>query len=399
VVLRYEATEAFLDDKPDMEWIDSEMGWAEYNDFGHDRVYVLDPNLQPIYVAREGESQPLVLYDQDRSLVDPLAVRFRSPDMAAEIAAYEAGETDWPPQVSDVVEINGRVAFVSALPVVSNWEEQEQDPGTYYTHVAIQFLDNGIASDMAKDYLLTGAHFDSSPGLAMNQTMVPVANAAGRFVAWFKWQPEHPGRSLLTETLPASLGLLGFIGLVIALLLVGLGRSTAALEKARAEALHRATHDPLTGLANRALFAERLERSPLPLSLLALDLDRFKQVNDTLGHEAGDDLLKQVAARLSATVGDKGFVARLGGDEFMVLVSSTHDPDLLAELAGDIVMSIAEPFHLGRNVASIGVSVGIATAITDERHDLVARADVALYDAKESGRNTYRIFDQAKRAA
>ena len=229
--------------------------------------------------------------------------------------------------------------------------------------------------------------------------MVPIANEAGRFVAYFKWQPERPGRALLADTLPASLGLLGVIGAVIALLLFGLARSTAALDKARAEALYRATHDPLTGLANRALFAERLERTPLPLALLALDLDRFKGVNDTLGHEAGDDLLKQVAKRLSTVVGDKGLVARLGGDEFMVLVPGKVDRSVLGEMAADIVQSIAEPFRLGRDVANIGVSVGIATALTSEREDLVARADVALYDAKESGRNTCRVFDEIRKAA
>ena len=171
------------------------------------------------------------------------------------------------------------------------------------------------------------------PNTLPNETMVPIANDAGRFVAYFKWQPERPGQALLADTLPASLGLLGVIGLIIALLLSGLARSTAALDKARAEALHRATHDPLTGLANRALFAERLERSPLPLALLALDLDRFKQVNDTLGHEAGDELLKQVAKRLNTVVGDKGIVARFGGDEFMVLIPGRVERSMLGELA------------------------------------------------------------------
>ena len=399
VVLQYDIVDALLGNEPDLEVIDAEMGWSEYDTFGHDRVYVLDADLRPIYAARAGESQDVALYDEDRGFIDPMAVRFRSPELAAAIAAYEAGETDWPPQLSDIVDIDGRIAFVSTLPIVSNWEEQEQDPGTYYTHVAIQFLDNGIASGMAKDYLLTGAHFDASPGLARNQTMVPVANQAGRFVAWFKWQPDRPGRALLTEMLPVGLGLLAVIGIVIALLLIGLGRSTAALDRARAEAQHRATHDALTGLANRALFNERLERSPLPLSLLALDLDRFKQVNDTLGHEAGDELLKQVTGRLTTIVGDKGMVARLGGDEFMVLVASTHDRSVLTELAGDIVTALAEPFHLGRHVANIGVSVGIAIALTDERNELVARADSALYDAKESGRNTYRLFEDIKAAA
>jgi diguanylate cyclase (GGDEF)-like protein len=399
VVLRYEAAEAFLSDEPDLDWIDSEMGWAEYVDFGHDRVYVLDRNLRPIYAARDGEGQDVASYDSDRAVIDPIAARFRAPELVSAIAAYETGEADWPPQLSDFVTIAGRIAFASVLPITSNWEGQEQEPGTHYYHVAIQFLDNGIADAMMEDYLLTGAHFDAVPNTLANETMVPIANAAGRFVAYFKWQPERPGQALLADTLPASLGLLAVIGVVIAVLLVGLARSTAALDKARADALHRATHDPLTGLANRALFNERLERSPLPLALLALDLDRFKQVNDTLGHEAGDELLRQVARRLTAVVGDSGIVARPGGDEFMVLVHGATDHTALSDLAARIVAAIAEPFTLDQGIASIGVSVGIATALTDEREDLVSRADFALYDAKESGRNTYRVFDGIRKAA
>lgn len=399
IVLRYETAEAFLGDEPDLEWIDAEFGWAEHLDYGHDRVYVLDANLQPIYAAREGESQDVSAYTGDRSAVDPIVVRFRTPEMVAAIEAYEYGEAGWPPQVSDFVSIGGRVALVSVIPIASNWEGQEQSAGSHHYHVAMQYLENGFADTMMSDYLLTGAHFDAVPNTLPGEALVPVANEAGRFIAYFKWQPERPGRALLADTLPASLGLLAVIGIVIALLLFGLARSTAALERARAEALHRATHDPLTGLANRALFNERLERSSLPLSLLALDLDRFKHVNDTMGHEAGDDLLRQVAGRLTEIVGNRGIVARLGGDEFMVLVTDPVDTPSLGEMAGQIVAAIAEPFKLGRETAHIGVSVGIATALTDERADLVSRADFALYDAKESGRNTYRVFDEIKQAA
>lgn len=399
VVLRYETAEAFLADEPDLDWIDAEMGWGEYSDFSHDRVYVLDPDLRPIYAAREGESQDLSSYDVDRAIIDPMAVRFRAPEMVAAIVAYEYGEADWPPQLSDFVTIGGRVALASVLPVTSNWEDQEQEAGEHYYHVAIQFLDNGIAEAMTEDYRLAGVHFDAVPSTLPGETMVPIANQAGRFVAYFKWKPERPGEALLADTLPASLGLLAVVGVIIAMLLIGLARSTAALEWARSEALHRATHDPLTGLANRALFNERLERSPLPLALLALDLDRFKHVNDTLGHEAGDELLRQVAGRLSDVVGNAGVIARLGGDEFMVLVPGTIDQAQLGNLASRIVATIAEPFVLGRDTASIGVSVGIATALTDERDDLVSRADFALYDAKESGRNTYRVFEEIRKAA
>ncbi|MEO6015304.1 MAG: diguanylate cyclase [Devosia sp.] len=399
VVLRYEATQAFLGDEPDFDWIGSEFGDIEYADFGHDRVYVLDAGLNPIFAARDGSSREIASYDSDRAVVDPLAVRFRAPQLAAEIAGYQDGKSDWPPQLTDVISIGGRVAFVSIMPIVSNWEGQEQDPGSTYLHVAIKYLDNGVADGLMDEYLLEGAHFASVPNALPGEAVVPIANAAGRFAAYFKWRPETPGQALLGETLPASLGLLGVVCMVIGTLLFFLARSTAALERARADALHRATHDPLTGLANRALFNETLQRSRLPLALLALDLDRFKEVNDTLGHEAGDELLQQVADRLNAIVGDLGTVARIGGDEFMVLVSGVKEPPILADLATRIVAAIAEPFRLGRDTANIGISVGIATAITDQRDDLVSRADFALYDAKESGRNTYRLFDDLAKAA
>ena len=174
---------------------------------------------------------------------------------------------------------------------------------------------------------------------------------------------------MLFRSLPASLGLIGVIAVVLGLLLWGLGSSTKALEKARAEAHYRATHDPLTGLGNRALFYEMLEHSPLPLTLLALDLDRFKAVNDKLGHEAGDELLRQVAGRLSDLVRDTDLVARIGGDEFMILISGPVDDRRAEELASRVVSAIAEPFLIVNELAHIGVSVGIATA-ADERKDL-----------------------------
>ena len=103
--------------------------------------------------------------------------------------------------------------------------------------------------------------------------------------------------------------------------------------------------------------------------------------------------------RLGKLVRPTDLVARLGGDEFMVLIQSPRDAAVLPELAARIVAAIAEPFRLGRDTAHIGVSVGIATALTDERSELVSRADFALYDAKECGRNTWRVFEELKQAA
>jgi diguanylate cyclase (GGDEF)-like protein len=398
-VLRPEATEAFLGDKPDMDAIETQFGIAEYDDYSHDRVYVLDPDLKPVFAASEGKTRPVAAYDVDRTVIDPLAVRFRSSENVAAIAAFEDGDADWPPQLSDWVVLDGRVALATVMPIVSDWTDQEQTPGNYYLHALVRYLDDDLASGLIDQYMLDGIAFAATPASAPDQLALPIADASGRFIAWFKWTPERPGRELLTETLPASLGLLAVVGLIIALLLFSLARSTRALERARADALHRATHDPLTGLANRALFTERLERAPLPLTLLALDLDRFKAVNDTFGHEAGDELLRQVAARLSPLIGENDVLARLGGDEFMMLLSGDADSRRIADLASGIVRTLGEPFRLATGTANIGVSVGIATALTDERSDLVSRADFALYDAKESGRNTLRVFDDLQKAA
>ena len=164
---------------------------------------------------------------------------------------------------------------------------------------------------------------------------------------------------------------------------------------------HMARHDALTGLPNRVLFREHLERA-LPrvkrgdtLALLLLDLDGFKAVNDTLGHPAGDELLRQVASLLRATVRETDLVARLGGDEFAVIQVGAEGADELVALAERLVAKLRMPFEvLGRN-AEIGASVGIApaSAETISADELLRSADVALYRAKAMGRGTWCFFE------
>ena len=162
-----------------------------------------------------------------------------------------------------------------------------------------------------------------------------------------------------------------------------------------------AHHDALTGLPNRILFNDRLQsalaqldRGP-PFAVLCLDLDRFKAVNDTLGHPVGDLLLRAVADRICACVRNGDTVARLGGDEFAVVgLNLSSDPDA-AEIAERVIKSLNEPFNLDGHVVSIGCSIGIATA---PRHGsfadkLLKNADTALYRAKTEGRNIFRFFE------
>ncbi|UPG72168.1 EAL domain-containing protein [Roseomonas gilardii subsp. gilardii] len=168
-----------------------------------------------------------------------------------------------------------------------------------------------------------------------------------------------------------------------------------------------AHHDPLTGLANRTLLHERLAAAigeaggrEGHLVVLALDLDRFKVVNDTYGHAAGDDLLRQVAARLGELVGPDDTVSRLGGDEFVILWRGAASRAGVEPLARRIVRSLVTPFILDGNMAQVGTSVGIALHPQDGAtpESLMRNADTALYRAKAEGRGTVRFFEPAMEA-
>ncbi|WP_133365458.1 putative bifunctional diguanylate cyclase/phosphodiesterase [Qipengyuania sediminis] len=159
--------------------------------------------------------------------------------------------------------------------------------------------------------------------------------------------------------------------------------------------------DSLTGLANRhhmeGLLARTLDayrNARRSCALMLLDLDRFKQVNDTLGHPAGDELLKQVAGRLATVVGKEGTIGRLGGDEFLVMLPDMDDRGELGELAQRIIQMVSQPYSLGGSRAIIGTSIGIATAPYDgiDAEALTSAADLALYAAKGGGRGHYRFF-------
>ena len=166
--------------------------------------------------------------------------------------------------------------------------------------------------------------------------------------------------------------------------------------------------DELTGLANRRKLNDRLTAmlsafriSQRSCALMMLDLDRFKQVNDTMGHPAGDELLKQVAQRLSSIVKDAGEVGRLGGDEFQVLLPDMDDRGTLGELANRIVQSISQPYQINGRRAIIGTSIGIAIAPYDgvEADELTRAADMALYSAKETRGGTFCFFTSELRDA
>jgi diguanylate cyclase (GGDEF)-like protein len=181
-----------------------------------------------------------------------------------------------------------------------------------------------------------------------------------------------------------------------------LRREIVERKRMEAEIRYRAWHDALTGLANRELFHSRLLEAVAkgePIAVFFMDLDGFKNINDTLGHDSGDSLLQEAARRIAREMGEENTVARMGGDEFTVIISSPTSWELLAECAKRLLQGISEPISLEGASVSITASIGISRFPEDgaTTQDLMKCADVAMYKAKERGKNRYCFWSDIRK--
>jgi len=180
-----------------------------------------------------------------------------------------------------------------------------------------------------------------------------------------------------------------------------LRRQTDLLRESEERFRHMAQHDALTGLATRLVLQDRLNaalerarRNVTGLALLMLDLDKFKEINDTFGHHAGDEVLRVTASRIVAAVRKSDTVARMGGDEFIVLLSDLSDPEAVESIAAKVVAALSLPVRFAGVELPVSVSVGVCTVTAGELDaDMLLRnVDAALYRAKARGRGCYAVF-------
>ncbi|HEV2981625.1 MAG TPA: sensor domain-containing diguanylate cyclase [Solirubrobacteraceae bacterium] len=196
------------------------------------------------------------------------------------------------------------------------------------------------------------------------------------------------------------------VGLLVLTLATARRRALALVREKTAELSHQASHDPLTGLANRALVLESAERMLARSRRMAdgivvamfIDLDNFKRINDTLGHAAGDELLKVTASRLRATARDADLAGRLGGDEFVVLADTLMRESQTDEMARRMIAALHSPVKLPQGFVFPSVSIGVAAGHYKRPHDLLRDADLALYDAKSQGKNRYVLYEARSHA-
>ncbi|HZV11000.1 MAG TPA: EAL domain-containing protein, partial [Novosphingobium sp.] len=231
-----------------------------------------------------------------------------------------------------------------------------------------------------------------------------VALAGGIVLAWVPADPSRSWQGQLPMILLVVAGLFGGTGFIVLRMSTAI---TSDLIASEARARHLAFHDTLTGLANRAMMFEKL-RSLLAISrryygdiaVHCLDLDRFKEVNDTLGHPAGDELIQQVARRLTGLCRESDTVARLGGDEFVILQPEATSAGA-SHLAERVLKSFEEPFQLAFGTVEVGVSIGVTVLSNPELDpsEALRQADLALYSSKEGGRNRITFFEPDMDAA
>ncbi|MDM9622977.1 MULTISPECIES: EAL domain-containing protein [unclassified Rhizobium] len=370
-----------------------DLGWAVtdgniaaniYNDLGYEMVFVVGPSDRTIYSLIDGVP----------TKVDALALMPRGLRDLLHVASIQPNPT------TSLIKSGDDIYVVAANGIVPPSVDRATVKASELTMLVFaKRLDQKFLDQMGHDYLLTDLNItlDSQPG---KEASIPLMTQNRMYLGAISWSPPKPGDQLLNFIVPPLAFALIILAAFSVLVVRNARRSTIALEASATRVTHLAHHDALTGLPNRVLFRERLDlalASAIPssaVSVICLDLDNFKEVNDSLGHAAGDQLLQQVSERLMKCVNYNDTVARLGGDEFAVIQIGTNQPRDAEELSQKIIESVRTPFIVDGQNLHIGVSIGIALANTESDPErLLKSSDIALYRAKQGGRATYRIFE------
>ncbi|PIB93618.1 bifunctional diguanylate cyclase/phosphodiesterase [Caulobacter sp. FWC2] len=402
-----------VDNRYDPTWVRANIATFLIDQAGFDEIVVLD-DADQLLLAQAGQNSLAPAEAQARvEAFAPVVARLRRLERNAPRPAGRKADdklVSTAVSASATTRLGDDIYMTTAALVQPDFGTALIKGARAPVVVAATRMDAPFLSGFASQFLLTGVHLhradaEREKGFAH----VPLRGADGAVVATLGWSPPHPGGQLLRKTLPPLLLVL-FALAALFVVLARRGRQAAEnLVASEARAKHMALHDALTGLPNRSLFEERLHQAIDGLSrhggqmaVLAIDLDRFKAVNDTYGHAAGDELIRAVACRLTSVCRTNETVARLGGDEFGVVAAQIDGRGAVA-LAERLVEALSGSLELSCGGIFVSGSVGVALIGADEAHvgsvEAARRADVALYRAKDEGRGRYCFFEADMDAA
>ncbi|MFN3423722.1 MAG: putative bifunctional diguanylate cyclase/phosphodiesterase [Novosphingobium meiothermophilum] len=304
-----------------------------------------------------------------------------------------------------IVRFDGRPAFIAVASVIPDVTPSLLRGAPDYI-VLVRQIDGRVIGDLAGSLLLEDVRFSAEPSRDALSNALAIRDLNGAGIGWISWASKPPGPAILRQTAPLlAIYILFFVGVVAggAMLVRRMRRTTSELIASEAQAQHNALHDAMSGLPNRAHFMQRLRqelaacvarRELGDVFVAYVDIDRFKVVNDTLGHHVGDELVRQVALRLRRSLPPGDFLSRFGGDEFVILRRAAGGRTA-ADMLGRQIMALArEPFLISGHNLDISFSCGISWGPeqSEDPGELLRRADIALYRAKQRGRARYRRF-------
>ena len=398
-------------DKPDEQWLFDNMGSWLNRIFRHDEAYLVDGYDRPMQAVVSGKRVSTDRFwklDKDLDLlIHSVRGNVREPGRHDRIAGRllnakaSVRTTDRAQHDTHFMLIGGRPAAASAMLIKPSTPGFVKPRGQWPLLISIRYLDGSFLNELESRHLIERPRFSKVDNSSRIEQSVLLETEWGEKLGYLIWTPELPGSQIMSTLLPINLAAIVMLGLVMLLLTNRLNRTLKERAALQARASHLAFHDPLTGLPNRTLLNERLHdalsrhEGRSSVALLLIDLDRFKQVNDTLGHLAGDQLIREFATRLVGIADEQDTVARLGGDEFAVVLSDPDWPSATEAKCRAILALFSMPFDLMHNRVFGGASIG-ASRVGDSAMDateLMRRADVALYRAKAEGRNRSSIFE------
>jgi len=397
----------------DIEWLETNFGVYFHETYGHDEVIIIDGQNRPIYANVNGElSDAVAAYASHREVLDQIVAEARQganhtlrPRDRAFVESHAnysallgASFGRW---AGHIMSVDGEPAVVAALSIVPNLDPNLLQ-GEPHLLISVVKIDEAFMTQVGGSLLipdLTLSHEAVRAGGALSE---PFTADDGAEMGYLIWTPRKPGRTLLLFILPlVAFGVMG-AGWLTYLMINRLKRASGDLADREAQSRHQALHDALSGLPNRHHFVERLQESLDTLVqtrnngrvvVAYIDVDRFKDVNDTMGHAAGDTLIMGVAKRLQMHLSREDFLSRFGGDEFAVL-RCANSPEAATELAQRLRKSFEESFDVyGQHVrmtASIGIAMSPDHGLSPQ--ELMRHADIALYQGKNQGRDRAMVF-------
>ncbi|RYE60187.1 MAG: EAL domain-containing protein, partial [Hyphomicrobiales bacterium] len=379
----------------------TEMDRSLTTELGHDRAYVLAPNGKVLRASADGRYAGFKFSDGDAAIVPPIVERLRLSiaDIEFDDPALDWADTVGMSSVEAVSFGHGEVGFVGVRPI-----EPPEDATSYrnagFLLVSIKLVSQPFLAEIGNNLGVNNLHRASRP---VDNASVPLLDRRGNILGYLAWTPTLPARGLILEAAPALALLLAVGCALMGFLLAWLRRTSLSLEASQAHASYFALHDPLTGAANRTLFETRLQEAKAyrylaetKVLLVAIDVDHFKEVNDTWGHAAGDELLKEVARRLRLEMPEEATVARLGGDEFAVIHPGIISDGQARWICHRLLQCARSPILISEERVQIGLSIGAALELGDTPpEEILRRADVALYAAKMAGRDRFALYDPA----